>query len=79
MAEYFLSESKYDRLEKQGLIPHAIDPKAQKKMEELLARELKENEEDTYTDDELFFLGAMDLDRLDKKSSVAAVLYCECF
>jgi len=79
MAEYFLSENRYNELDKQGLIPDAVDSKAQKKMEELLARELKEDEADTYTDDEIFFLGSMDLERLNEKSSTAAFLYCECF
>ena len=46
-------------------------------MDELLTRELSDNESKnrTYNNDELFFLGAMDLTALGKKSRLLAEIY----
>ena len=64
---YDLDDEEYTELEELGLVPDKSDPKAIAKAEELFARELKENPFDTYTDEELQFIGRMDVERLIRK------------
>jgi len=72
---YKIWEDEYDKFKAEGLLPDRGDPEAIKKMEELLARELKEDDFDTYTENELRFLYSMDIMRLNEKSS-GLVDYC---
>jgi len=72
---YRIWEDEYDEFKAEGLLPDRGDPEAIKKMEELLARELKEDDFDTYTEKELRFLYSMDIMRLNEKSE-GLVDYC---
>jgi len=72
---YSLYAEEYDEMEKEGLLPDPTDPKQVVMMEELLARELKEDKYDTYTENELKFLYDMNIKRLNEKSS-ELVDYC---
>ena len=72
-----VSEEDWQRLNEKGLFPNRNDPKAVKKQQELLARRLSDNESvsQTYDNDELLFLGVMDLNELSKKSRLNAEIY----
>jgi hypothetical protein len=70
-----MEEEDYQELEKLGFVPDKLSKMQQKKAEDLFSRELKEDVFETYTDDELIFLGRMDLSRLGNKSRSLAYLY----
>ena len=75
MDNYDLEEEDYKELEDLGLVPDRESEIQKKKVEELFARELKEKVFETYSDEELIFLGRMDLTRLQQKSQSLAEMY----
>ena len=75
--QYDLEEEEYKELEDLGLVPYRGGEAQKAKAEELFARELKKDMDvfNTYTYEELEFLGRMDLSRLQRKSQALAEYY----